>query len=230
VAEAAGDLHTLVDLPAGGRVVYTGTGMLSAQHSITNVAAATPAAGVRDPYVANDRVWVSNAPQAAYLPLLLRGEERVAAPDLVVEALHATASDVRLVVRNQGRVAVVDTFWVDVYVDPALAPRAVNQTWDALADQGLVWGVTSDALPLAPGETLTLTVGDDYYWEALSVISWPLSGGTSVYAQVDSYNPGSNYGAVLEAHEMLGGAYNNVHGPILSGVRSLRVEKERRKE
>jgi hypothetical protein len=180
--------------------------------------------------VANDRVWVSNAPQAAYLPLLHRGEQSVAAPDLVVEALHATASDVQLVVRNHGAVAVVDTFWVDVYVDPALAPRAVNQTWDALADQGLVWGVTSDALPLAPGETLTLTVGDDYYWEALSAISWPLPSGVPVYAQVDSYNPGSNYGAVLEAHETVGAAYNNVHGPVFSEARSLRVEKERTKE
>ena len=37
-----------------------------------------------------------------------------------------------------------------------------------------------------------------------------------MYAQVDSYNPSTSYGTVLETHEMVGGAYNNIRGPVAS--------------
>jgi len=43
---------------------------------------------------------------------------------------------------------------------PQPPPTRVNQTWDQLGDEGLVWGVTAAALPLAPGEAITLTVGN----------------------------------------------------------------------
>jgi hypothetical protein len=41
-------------------------------------------------------------------------------------------------------------------------------------------------------------------------ISWPLPAGTLMYAQVDSANVGTTYGAVLESHEITGGTYNNI--------------------
>ena len=63
---------------------------------------------------------------------------------------------------NQGDAYVTDEFWVDVYINPDPAPTAVNQIWEDLADEGLVWGVTAGALPLAPGEAITLTVGGDH--------------------------------------------------------------------
>jgi hypothetical protein len=40
--------------------------------------------------------------------------------------------------------------------------------------------------------------------------------GTILYAQVDSYNPATSFGTVREGHEIVGGAYNNVHGPVYS--------------
>jgi hypothetical protein len=86
----------------------------------------------------------------------------------------------------------------------------VNDIWPNLADQGLVWGVTAD---LQPGQSLVLAIGDAYYQGDLSYVVWPLAAGTAVYAQVDSANANTTYGAVLENHEIRGEAYNNITGP-----------------
>jgi hypothetical protein len=51
---------------------------------------------------------------------------------------------------------------------------------------------------------------------AYSSISWPLGPGAPVYAQVDSYNADTTYGAVLERHEIRGEPYNNVAGPVVA--------------
>jgi hypothetical protein len=69
---------------------------------------------------------------------------------------------------------------------------------------------------LEPGETLTLTIGDVYYWPSLSNFPGSLPAGTPIYVQVDSANMHTTYGAVLEGHEIYGGAYNNIGGPVLS--------------
>ena len=106
-----------------------------------------------------------------------------------------------------------DGFWVDVYFDPHPAPTHVNQIWDdGRSAYGLVWGVTT---PIAPNEALTLTIGDAYFWPKIS--KWPATvpSGTPIYAQVDSINLDTNYGGVLESHEMNGGPYNNIIGPIV---------------
>jgi len=105
---------------------------------------------------------------------------------------------------------VTGEFWVDVYINPDPAPTGVNQIWPDLADEGLVWGVTAAALPLAPGDVLTLTVGDATYVPEYSQVAWPLAEGTPVYAQVDSASGDTTYGAVLENHEITGGVYNNI--------------------
>jgi hypothetical protein len=84
-----------------------------------------------------------------------------------------------------------------------------------LGNQGLAWGVTSSALPaLTPGGVLTLTLPDGYYQPDYSNVSWPLPAGVPVYAQVDSADALTTYGAVLENHEMVGGLYNNILGPV----------------
>ena len=57
---------------------------------------------------------------------------------------------------------------------------------------------------------MTLTVGDAYYQSSYSSFSTPLAAGTPVYVQVDAYNADTDYGAVLEGHEISGGVYNNV--------------------
>jgi hypothetical protein len=106
----------------------------------------------------------------------------------------------------------MNEFWVDVYLNPNPAPTHVNQTWNQLGSQGLVWGVTETALPqLVPGSLLTLT--DGYYQPDYSRVSWPLPAGVPVYAQVDSADALTTWGAVLENHEILGGLYNNILGP-----------------
>jgi hypothetical protein len=161
------------------------------------------------------------------LPLIV--ENYVSAPDLVVDKIIAASNAITVVIRNQGDVAVpadaAHEFWVDLYVNPNPVPTHVDQTWQMLGSQGAAWGVTQPALPaLVPGGVFTLTTDDAYYWPTESHIVWPLASGTRVYAQVDSANAWTSYGAVLESHEISGGPYNNVSGPVIvqsAGAMSL---------
>jgi hypothetical protein len=156
-------------------------------------------------------VTIGNPPSVtyrAYLPFIAKSA--LNAPDLIVQSITATPNNIQIVIKNQGNAAVVDDFWVDVYVNPSPVPTHVNQTWQMLSSQGLVWGVRSPALPLAPNATLTLTMGDAYYFPLLSKFIGNLALGTPVYAQVDSANTNTTYGGVLENHEITGGAYNNI--------------------
>jgi hypothetical protein len=136
-------------------------------------------------------------------------------PDLVVQELGVSQDGVTVVIANEGSGAVAAPFWVDVYLDPAPPPTAVNQTWPMLSTTGLAWGVTA---PLAPGQILTLTVGGPYYRPDASSFSGLIPAGAPVYAQVDSANAGVAYGAVLETHEAAGGPYNNIIGPVAAPV------------
>jgi hypothetical protein len=133
---------------------------------------------------------------------------------LVIRNISVTSDDIQVVIENAGDISISTEFWVDVYIDPAPPPTTVNQIWSDLADEGIVWGVTATALPLAPGETLTLTVGDAYYVPEYSHVSWPLATGTQVYAQVDSWDSSTTYGSVRESHEVAGEPYNNIFGPV----------------
>jgi hypothetical protein len=68
-----------------------------------------------------------------------------------------------------------------------------------------------------PGGSTTLRINDPYYVEGESnVDTWPLPVGTTLYVQVDSYDPGTTHGMVLESHEVTGQAYNNIYGPVSS--------------
>jgi hypothetical protein len=150
-----------------------------------------------------------------YLPAM--ANRFAIAPDLVVEGIDATPGGISLVITNRGTAAVVDGFFVDLYVDPRSPPQTVNQAWYQLGDLGAVWGVTEPALAaLVPGGTVTLQLGDRYYRPDLSTLPGSMPAGTVLYAQVDSYNPETSYGTVREGHEIVGGAYNNVHGPVYS--------------
>ena len=79
--------------------------------------------------------------------------------------------------------------------------------------EGMVWGVTGAALPLAPGATLILAIGDAYYLPEYTSVALPLTAGRAVYVQVDSYGEVGDYGAILESHEQDGQPYNNISGP-----------------
>ncbi|MDX1522783.1 MAG: hypothetical protein R3264_14235 [Anaerolineae bacterium] len=141
-----------------------------------------------------------------YLPMIVY--QPPVFPDLIVESITATNQSITVVIKNQGEGPVNDAFWVDVYINPDSIPDKVNQHWHHLGEKGAVWGVT--ALPLAPGETRTLTIGDSAYHPELSNFVPPLSKGSLVYAQVDSVNLETDYGGVLEGHEVDGGIYNNI--------------------
>ena len=131
-------------------------------------------------------------------------------PDLVVDALAVWNGGARVVVRNAGDAPVTEGFWLDVYLAPERAPNGVNQLWSDLGSQGLVWGVTGGPLPLLPGQSITLTLGDRFYSPEHSHFTGGLAAGAPVYAQVDSWNPATLHGAVLEGHEVWGGGYNNI--------------------
>lgn len=159
-----------------------------------------------------------------YLPLIMNNF--VSAPDLIVEKVTVSSTGaapggaIQVVVANIGNSPVTDGFWVDVYIGPDTPPTAVNQTWQMLGSQGVVWGVTANALPLNPGDALTLMLDSPYYVASLSQVTWPLAENTPIYAQVDTANLATTYGAVLEIHEITGKQYNNIIGPVFSTTAS----------
>ena len=152
-----------------------------------------------------------------YLPMIIKSGPQ--APDLVITSLTATNETVEVVVTNQGPVDTGAGFWVDFYVAPTTAPTAANQLWQDLSSEGIAWGIT---VPIAAGDSLTLTYSTApgapnlYYSVEDSNFTGTMSAGTSVYAQVDSAHVSNVNGAILETHEILGGAYNNVSGEVFS--------------
>ncbi|MCP4361727.1 MAG: S8 family serine peptidase [Chloroflexi bacterium] len=140
-----------------------------------------------------------------YLPVIMN---TASPPDLIVSFVDISINDVQLLVTNQGGTAVTEAFWVDVYINPDEAPTAVNQTWVTQGGEGLAWGVEN--ITLAPGDMLTLTLNSAYFRPDKSNFSGTIPAGSDVYAQVDSANLNTTYGAVLENHEINGGLYNNI--------------------
>jgi hypothetical protein len=163
-----------------------------------------------------------------YLPVVMReAQPPAAAPDLVVVSAVVAPNTVQVVIKNQGNapVPVGNWFWVDLYVSPNPVPTGVNQVWgDGRASQGIVWGVNDAALPLDPGETLTLSYGDSYYQETRSNYAGSLPVGVPIYVQVDSANTSTTYGGVLEGHEIVNGPYNNILGPAYTTANTTGTE------
>jgi hypothetical protein len=170
-----------------------------------------------EPALHADEVVVTvREPYMIYMPLMT--SRYAIAPDLVIQSVTATSNNVQVVIKNVGDAAVTDEFWVDAYVNPRVAPSHVNQAWWELGDEGLAWWISGPALAaLVPGGSTTLRIHDAYYVEGESNIdTWPLPVGTTLYAQADSYDPGTTHGMVLESHEVAGQAYNNIFGPVSS--------------
>jgi len=164
-----------------------------------------------------DQVVITvSEPFFIYLPVMV--DRHVIAPDLVVESVVATTRNVSLVIKNQGDAPVTDPFWVDVYINPRTPPTRVNETFADVGTQGLAWAVVDGGVSqLVPGGTLTLRMNDVFFKPEHSVFPSSLEPGTPIYAQVDSFNPVTQYGTVLEKHEAIGEPYNNILGPVLSG-------------
>jgi hypothetical protein len=155
-------------------------------------------------------------PPFVHLPLISRyacPEGGPCGPDLVVQAVRFPGDQIEVVIANQGSEPVTDWFYVILYVDPIREPVLHDRWWAPLGERGIIWEVSQGALPLAPGETLTLRDGDDYYLagEFSDIYPLPLPNNTPVYVQVDAYDRDLGpYGRVLETHEIAGVEYNNV--------------------
>ncbi|HYF64119.1 MAG TPA: Calx-beta domain-containing protein, partial [Herpetosiphonaceae bacterium] len=152
-----------------------------------------------------------------YLPLIIAQAPQ---PDLVVDSVSAAGTGFSMVIRNQGAAPVTAAFWVDAYINPAVAPTQANQPWNSVGSFGLVWGVNGAALPLDPGETLTLTRGGQYYAPQHSTVPSSIPAGSRLYAHADSFGQ-TSYAAVLESHEANAGPYNNILGRITSAALSF---------
>jgi len=148
------------------------------------------------------------------------------APDLVADQIETTATgNLAVVISNQGtaRVALDQGFWVDLYINPQANPTQVNQTWNFLGSFGAAWGVDETGFVLLPGMSVTLELGDSVYWPTLSNLPLTQIGDqrlfvitpeTEFYVQVDSANADTDYGAILETHELFNEPYNNIVGPL----------------
>jgi hypothetical protein len=145
-------------------------------------------------------------PRLVYLPIAVK----TGLPDLVVEQIRTSGGALQVVIRNIGKGPAGQPFWVDLYINLASAPARVNQIWNTAGSQGLVWAVSPAALPLAPGSSLTLSSGDQFFQPDYSRQDGLIQLGTPLYAQADSYNASTSFGAVLETHELDGGPYNNI--------------------
>ncbi len=216
----AGPAHGTLALHTDGGFTYTPAVGFAGTDAFTYRA--------HDPYTASRpaTVTLTVVPlHRVYLPLITHLV--ITAPDLIVERIDAAPDAVTVVIRNRGLSDVVENFWVDLYIAPRRPPARVNETWDYVGDQGGAWGVTGDALPLRPGERLTLTVtpeGGAYFHPEVSLITWTLAVGTPLWAHVDSADARTDYGAVRESHEIIGLAYNNILGPVyVTGRRAVAI-------
>ncbi|MCB0162597.1 MAG: DUF11 domain-containing protein [Anaerolineae bacterium] len=206
---------TLTSFPPGGQVTYIVTATLVATDAtVINQATIVPVAGLTDTAPDNSAIDISQPFGRAFLPILLR--DFALGPDLIVDELAVTATEVSVTIKNIGTEAVIDGFWVDLYLDPDPPPTQVNQRWEDVGAEGLVWGVAGPAI--LPGQSVTLTLNHPAYDPTRSHVTLPIPPGTPVYAQVDSINLLTDFGGVLELHELANGPYNNILGPVLSSA------------
>jgi len=155
-----------------------------------------------------------------FLPVVANKHGGPQLPDLVVTGISVTPAnpsagqtvDLAVTIKNQGNAATPACFWIDLYINPTQLPITVNRGWfETGSEGGLVWSVCG----LDAGQSVTLHYGDTNYRTAYSQFDGrftsPLT--YTLYAQVDSWNPSTDYGAVYESSEQ-----NNVYGPYSVSV------------
>jgi subtilisin-like proprotein convertase family protein len=141
-----------------------------------------------------------------HMPLI--SQNYTPAPDLVVDNVEVTTNTISITISNQGPLPAEGGFWVDLYFAPSPPPTQANETWsDGRSTYGAVWGFESD---LMAGETVTLMVNDGYFSSDHSSLPTSYTAHDPIYVQVDSYDPGSTHGAILEVDEITGQLYNNI--------------------
>lgn len=148
-------------------------------------------------------VGVASAAAPAPAPLL--------APDLVGTFALSPAQTsftagqpvaITATITNRGT-GPADAFWVDLYMNPAVAPTTSNIAWNTTCSltpcQGLAWYVSGGLLP---GQTVTLTSAAGSFMSSYSIWSGAFTPGTTdLYLYVDSWNPNVVSGGVAESDE-----------------------------
>ncbi len=205
------DTHTFA-WDFGDNATLTGTLTPTHAYSLPGTYTVTLTVTDDDNGVGVDTLIVNVRSAQVFLPLLLKP---AAYPDLVVERITPQAGTIEVIIRNVGTAPATDPFWIDLYLNPSPAPTMVNQIWSDLSQYGAVWGINSD-LPLNPGASLTLQLNDARYRPEFSALPATIPAGTAIYAQVDSSNDQTTYGAVLELHEAANLPYNNITGIVTS--------------
>lgn len=146
-----------------------------------------------------------------FLPVIF--DNFVPAPDLIVKriAVDFSSNFVEIEIENVGSAATQDAFWVDLYINPTPVPTETNQTCQSsiLCQGTLVWGITK-SVSILPGDTITISTGDPFFSETYSNFTGQFDESMKIYVQVDSDNAQTDYGNVLESHEIFGQPYNNI--------------------
>ncbi|HIE38609.1 MAG TPA: DUF11 domain-containing protein [Anaerolineae bacterium] len=171
--------------------------------------------GVSEPTELSSAPMIVQEALIIYLPIVARNFGGLPLPDLAVTEIRVTPTnpvvgetvDIAVAIANRGTQATDACFWIDLYINPKRLPIGVNEGWyEAESDGGLVWSLCG----LNVGESVTLHLGDEHYWPEYSYFPGSHFGepGTyTLYAQVDSWNPETDYGIVYESDEQ------NVYGP-----------------
>ncbi|MDM8521432.1 Calx-beta domain-containing protein [Anaerolineales bacterium HSG6] len=135
------------------------------------------------------------------------------------QSSFTTADEVLItvVVTNQGT-ARADSFWVDLFINPASEPSQGSAIWNELCTltpcYGLAWHVTDG---LNPGESVTLTSTAGNFSADHTIWSGQFAAGTSdLYLYVDTWSPErGSAGLVSESDETNNRA--ELHGLSVTG-------------
>ncbi|MEM7801434.1 MAG: choice-of-anchor D domain-containing protein [Chloroflexota bacterium] len=146
--------------------------------------------------------------QSIFLPMVYEAYNMT--PDLIVENIAASSTDAAVTIRNIGLAPVSNSFWVDFYISPPIAPTQPNETIQTLDVEGIVWGIQIETVALGPGEALVLNLNDGFMSTEFTNFSGLIPVGSTIYVQVDSAKVGDEGGNVPETHEIFGTPYNNI--------------------
>lgn len=168
--------------------------------------------------------WRTTSAFSVYLPSIKKEQgAQPGQPDLVaklnVSTLTSKAGEpvgISVTITNQGT-APANDFWVDLYINPSVAPTAPNQQWSDLCTlnpcYGIAWYVTQ---MIEPGQSIILTSEADSYYADNTIWNGSFAPGTSdLYVYVDSWNPTVATGAIVESNET--NNRDEIHGLKVSG-------------
>jgi uncharacterized repeat protein (TIGR01451 family) len=168
--------------------------------------------------------WRTNSAFSVYLPSIKKEQgAQPGQPDLVAKLNVSTLSPkagepvgISVTITNQGT-APANDFWVDLYINPSVAPTAPNQQWSDLCTlnpcYGIAWYVTQ---MIEPGQSIILTSEADSYYADNTIWNGSFAPGTSdLYVYVDSWNPTVATGAIVESNET--NNRDEIHGLKVSG-------------